>query len=1056
MENENIRKARELYEEGQYEEAHRLFLEAAEAGDPEAMYDVSWDYYEGAGVESDIMEALNWIKRAFEADPFNDKYAQRRDTLADLTLGLKALQEENYERAYRYLSSAAGQKDQLAMYNTAILLVNGQGTEKDIDAGIGMLKELLSDGNYFYGADYMLYRILFQMWDERSDPSEMIALAESYLEHGGDDAEKIRDEIDYIRMIYEASRMYEEGKYEDAVCLLQEGKKRGWEYSSFRLAEMRYDGLTDVIGEKEAFETVREFAEKGLTFAYSLLSEMYSTGFGTEQDLGEAERWLALAQEFNYEMSESAARKLAEAKENNESAYAGRCLDEAASLYGAGRYEEAFAKYLEAAGLGVLQAMRDVSILYANGIGTAKDAETAFQWMKKATEGGLVSANTDLAKMYCYGIGTPVDYEKAIEAAECVLRSDPDDEPAAAVLKYARGRIGSQEITPQRMLEKAEQCRLENRPEEAFGWTLRAAEAGNTQGMVNAGIQCLDGIGTVKDVEKGIALIKKAAEAGDEYACVLLSDLYYSGQYVASDLREAEKWCARAAELDPQNQKYRNNLDYIRSRLRDESVRSRELTNRGYGYIQQNDYPAAFRCFLEAAQLGEPNAMYNLSLCYMNGHGTDRNEKLAFEWMKKAAENGMANSFSDLSEKYYLGIGSGIDLDQALFWREKACQAFPGNEQEKNNLAYIREDVRMLASADPSAAAALVSRGLEHMRQGRKKNGFLCFKKGAEFNEPAGMHNLAVCYAQGEGTAADMGRALEWMKRSAGAKFPLSCRQLAVWYSNGYGTAVNMYEAQRWAEEACRLEPGNKDYQDLLGRIQKTAAISREDAGFKEPVPVLTEGSDLPETEELVRRGIQYRMQKAYDKAFACFEKAGKRGHYKALRYLGLMLYNGEGVDKNIHDASMFLNAAALRGDEYAEDFLCRNYNSGIYVNDWKIKAYAENRSGTQNYLQTTPFAEGCRETVLASETDNIFGFRTAAFDGNPDALCRLGNTFTKANDKIPSLTNAAIAGHSHAMFMLGEYFRTIDKATADRFYEEAAERGNSKAQAFLKFGSVR
>ena len=1334
MENEKVIRAKQLYEEGKYEEAHSLFLEAAEEGSAEAMYNLSWDYYEGTGVEADTMEAWEWIKRAYETDPLNDKYFGRRNLLSDICIGIKAYDEEDYERAFKHMKAAADEEDEMAMFNTALMLGQGLGTEKNTDEAYVLFKKLADRG--YEPAYCSLGDLLLAEWSGPSDPSEIISWYDRYLECDPEDAEDVRSRINNIQELHEAYRQLEAGNISSALHIFRKYAEEGIDMARYEICRIRINGLSDEVSDKEAFDNIKAAADNNNYAAFPLLSIMYSNGIGTQQDLEAAQYWLSLSSE-NDESTKVAEENLNVAKSKKNESDAEWYENEAARLYGEGNVTGAFENYKKAAELGKLTAMRDLSVLYANGMGTAKDTEAAFFWMKKAADEGLIFAHTDLAKMYAYGIGTKINYEKAIEAAEHVMQFNPNTSDAADVIRYAKNKLEQLKPSAEKMFYNGVDCHNAGRDEEALEWFLRSAEAGNSYAMLNVSYFFLNGMGTAKDTAKALEWLIKSAEAGNPGACNSLALKYSNGWDVPKDIREAAKWADKAVELDPANQEYRQTQNRIRSSLQNDSARSEQLLNQGMMYIQQNDFNNAFRCFqesaqlgnpagmnnlsvcysngdgvaqdktksfewmkkaaeagftdsyiilankyftgngtdidldqamdwaekarkaypqdqgildryryiseeaemlysdnpaagpmlndramihvnqnefgnafqcfLKAAELGNPDGMNNVSVCYANGHGTEadpvksfewmknaaeagntssyitlankyfsgdgtekdlsaakywaekacqaypqdqnlkdrllyisnaacneqpdkrsvpgnrqtdpdqyaRSEQLlnqgmmyiqqndfnnafrcfqesaqlgnpagmnnlsvcyfngdgvaqdktkSFEWMKKAAEAGFADCFIDLAGKYYYGLGTEIDMDAAYYWSKKACEAYPQNQNYKNQLQYISEEAKMLSSKDPSVADMLVQRGMAHVQQEQKKNAFKFFMKAAEFGNRDGINNVSHSYEMGYGIQKDMFQAFAWRKKLAEMQDAFSCFLLAGWCYDGLGTERNFEQAKYWAEEACRLDPQNNEYRQRLTICNNTlnppgfpkVYTTTVKKTYREPKPVLINGADLAETEDLIRKGEQLRNEKRYEEALDCFEQAGKTGHYKALRHLGEMLYYGQGAEKSLGDASMFLNAAALRGDEYSEEFLCKQFRCGYYVNPWKIKANLENKQGSENYLDDIGFAEGCREIIDAYNSGHLF-FNAAIDHNNPDALCSLANlrrnhTFLTRNAVIP-LTNAALAGHSHAMYMLGAYLSDIDKKTSDEFFEEAAKRGNSKAQAYFSFG---
>ncbi len=52
--------------------------------------------------------------------------------------------------------------------------------------------------------------------------------------------------------------------------------------------------------------------------------------------------------------------------------------------------------------------------------------------------------------------------------------------------------------------------------------------------------------------------------------------------------------------------------------------------------------PKKLRMLIKAAKMGKPYAMYQLGICYESGKYTERNVRLAAEWISCAAEDGYA------------------------------------------------------------------------------------------------------------------------------------------------------------------------------------------------------------------------------------------------------------------------------------------------------------------------------------------------------------------------------------------------------------------------------
>ena len=136
--------------------------------------------------------------------------------------------------------------------------------------------------------------------------------------------------------------------------------------------------------------------------------------------------------------------------------------------------------------------------------------------------------------------------------------------------------------------------------------------------------------------------------------------------------------------------------------------------NLGRMYLQgngtQQNYPAARRCFLQAAEKGDAGAQFNLGNMYKNGLGTERdcrkacfwylkaaekqyapaqyalgilfsngcgvkfNPYKATDWFMKAAQNGMPEAQYQMGYRYYKGIGIACDKKLAYEWMVEAAR----------------------------------------------------------------------------------------------------------------------------------------------------------------------------------------------------------------------------------------------------------------------------------------------------------------------------------------------------------------------------------------------
>ena len=123
-----------------------------------------------------------------------------------------------------------------------------------------------------------------------------------------------------------------------------------------------------------------------------------------------------------------------------------------------------------------------------------------------------------------------------------------------------------------------------------------------------------------------IRKIRILAEQGDAEAQCNLGIMYYNGEGVPQDYKDAVKWCRKAAE---------QGLAEAQSNLG-------TMYANGEGVPQ--DYKEAVKWFRKAAEQGYAGAQYNLGNMYVNGDGVPQNYKKAYAWLNLAALQGYAKA----------------------------------------------------------------------------------------------------------------------------------------------------------------------------------------------------------------------------------------------------------------------------------------------------------------------------------------------------------------------------------------------------------------------------
>ena len=219
----------------------------------------------------------------------------------------------------------------------------------------------------------------------------------------------------------------------------------------------------------------------------------------------------------------------------------------------------------------------------------------------------LLSAilGNDTARGFCYFKGTAVkkNYESA---AACFRRGEEKGE------KEALSFIGS-------LLEDG---RGEPQSTSAALQTYqRAAENGSLLSMYELGLRYFNGILVAGDVKKAEEYFLRAANLGDARSRYAVGVLRLHS--IPQQVDEAKKWFALAAAQGLPDAM--NELGYMNSK--------------GMGSALP-DHKGAARLYSGAAAVEHPTAQYNLGCCYMLGNGVEQDQKRAQQMFEFAAESG--------------------------------------------------------------------------------------------------------------------------------------------------------------------------------------------------------------------------------------------------------------------------------------------------------------------------------------------------------------------------------------------------------------------------------
>lgn len=368
---------------------------------------------------------------------------------------------------------------------------------------------------------------------------------------------------------------------------------------------------------------------------------------------------------------------------------------------------------------------------------------------------------------------------------------------------------------------------------------------------------------------------------------------------ILDGLLEAEKDIFKKYLLQNKNIKenevLKSNVNKGKELVESEEI-ARQLLEKGENYYfgrgVKKDSKRAYKCFLDAAKYKDEYAEAYLGLFYDRGIGVSRNYEIAYQWYYKAAIKGNAFAQYSLGVLYSEGNGVIKDYNKAFIW----------------------------------------------------------FQKSAENEYVGSYYQLGRAYYNGLGVDKDDKKAFKWHKKAAENNLAVSQYALSLMYKNGEGCDKNLVSAYYWVERAAE-----NDYEDayyIIGRSYLEGICLEVD--YKKAFYYLTKGylaldtncieslaemylkglnvkKDVHTALELYNKAIEFgdksiyfKVGKVYEdeglinKALSIYEQGHEEGNLKCTQRLGIMYYNGEGVEKNLEKAIEYTEIAAAKKEPHA------------------------------------------------------------------------------------------------------------------------------------------
>ena len=279
--------------------------------------------------------------------------------------------------------------------------------------------------------------------------------------------------------------------------------------------------------------------------------------------------------------------------------------------------------------------------------------------------------------------------------------------------------------------------------------------------------------------------VRYLAEQGYADVQFNLGLMYYKGEGVKQDDREAVRWWRKSAEQGDAAAQYNLGVMY----------------DNGRG-IKQDDREAV-RWYRKSAEQGHAKAQYNLGVMYDNGRGIKQDDREAVRWYRKSAEQGDAVAQYNLGVAYNKGEGVKQDDREAVRWYRKSAEQGDAVAQYNLGVAYNKG---------------------EGVKQDDRET-VRWWRKSAEQGHAKAQYNLGVMYWKGEGVIEDE-------------------REAYIWYSiakaNGIKEAAESIRTNKWHEylTASEIKSAKQEAKRRLEKIENRTEQNNQQPASIGKVPV--------------------------------------------------------------------------------------------------------------------------------------------------------------------------------------------------------------------------
>ncbi|OHS95051.1 hypothetical protein TRFO_38764 [Tritrichomonas foetus] len=406
----------------------------------------------------------------------------------------------------------------------------------------------------------------------------------------------------------------------------------------------------------------------------------------------------------------------------------------------------------------------------------------------------------------------------------------------------------------------------------------KAAETGNSDGMLNYASMLLDGRGVDEDITKAASFFKRAADLGNTYGMVSYGSMLEKGRGVPKNEAEAAKYYQMAANG------------------------GEPIGMASYGIMLASgrgvpkDEVAATKYYKMAADLGNTTGLYNYAIMLRDGRGIEEDQKLATKYFKQLADDG------EVDGMVYYGMqlekGRGVEKNDELAAEYYKKAANTGSSRGMTLYGIMVRDGKGVYQSNTDALNYFKMAAEKKYPEGMfnyacmLKDGIGCpknielairyFQAAANMGHSGAMAKYGQCLKEGDGVTQDTKAAIQYLKLSSDAN-----------------NADGMFRYAQLLQDGENVE---QDYVEAMNLYKKSASIGNS--------------SSMNAIGVMYENGLG--VDKSNEKAVHFYKMASDAGNSDGMVNYGTMLEEGRGVEANEEEALKLYKKAADLGNRDA------------------------------------------------------------------------------------------------------------------------------------------